>query len=429
MPLIFGIDICEDVTQITTMEQEGKEPVSLCFDAAMKNTLLPTVLYRQAATEQWFVGEEAETLAKAEEGEVLRDFFRAALLKDSLSYGGRDYPASFLLDRYVDGLLKLLAARYPGRKTEALIVTCEEADESGEPARRLGEILKARCVAGSRVLSHLESFLYYTLHQPAALWKNGSAAFEYGSSGMLLYRLRCVKENGERAVLAEYENHADKLPYERADGGGTEETACAFKQLAELSLHQKQTASLFITGRGFDGEWASGPIRALSADRRVFKGQNLYTQGACYAALEALQGGVCGETKFFMPGQVTAEIAVRAERDGKEVWVPLVKPGEAYEGIKRALDVIAVEETELCFAVRQAGETEASHIMLPLQEGGRAKKTPIRYRLRISFLHRDTAVLQVKDMGFGEITPTSYRIYEKIVTLSGAERKRALWEG
>ena len=52
-----------------------------------------------------------------------------------------------------------------------------------------------------------------------------------------------------------------------------EESHVLSKDFEEL---RQKVASLFVTGRGFEGNWVSDVLRLLSGGRRVFRGQNLY---------------------------------------------------------------------------------------------------------------------------------------------------------
>ena len=44
-------------------------------------------------------------------------------------------------------------------------------------------------------------------------------------------------------------------------------------------------SSVYLTGDGFDGDWMKQSVAFLCQGRRAFVGKNLYSKGACYAAL------------------------------------------------------------------------------------------------------------------------------------------------
>ena len=428
MQLVYGIDICKDITQISTIRQAGKEPEELFFDLNTQEKLLPTVLYL-GNDEKWYVCEEAYAQAEAEQGEVLKNFFSQAFSEEEITYQGTVYPSVFLLECYVTELIKRLEVIARGERPQHVVITCEELNQDEMAVQKLQQVLEAAGLAEfCEGRSHLESFVSYMVHQGEALWKNGAAAFEYGTSGIFFYYVNTFLGRDKKQLIADYAKYTDPLlvglpPTEPEEA---KKAAFSFGQQAGLLMNRRQAVSLFITGRGFDGDFAMEQIQAVSTNRRLFKGQNLYTQGACYAAYESTKGKTALLPQVYMPMQIVTDITLKIEQDGKEEWLVLATAGEQYSDIKRRFDVIVKGEPEFCFTIKRVG-AEPYHIMigLPIKEKQRQIN---RYQLRLFFLHRDRCVLQIKDMGFGAFHPTTYRIYEKILDLSKLERKTMIWE-
>ena len=428
MQLVYGIDICQDVTQISTIRQAGKEPEELFFDLNTQEKLLPTVLYL-GQTGKWFVCEEAYAQAELEQGEVLKDFFHAAFYEEEITYGETVYSSAFLLQCYMAGVVKRLEAMARGTKPDVVCITCEEINERDDLKQRLQDALKAAGIdAFCEVHSHLASFVSYMIHQGEALWKNGAAAFEYGTDGISFYYINTCVTREKRQLVADYDKKTDPLlgSMPPSDPEEAKKAAFSFGHLAGLLLNRRQAVSLYITGRGFEGNFAMEQIQTVSANRRLFKGQNLYTQGACYLAYERTKGRMALLPEIYMPNQIVADISLKIEQNGREEWFPLTKTGDEYLTLRKVFDVIVKGEPEFSFSIQRIG-TEPYHIMLGLPVKG-TEKEPNRYQLRLFFLHRDKCVLQIKDMGFGAFHPTTYRIYEKILDLSKLERKKMLWE-
>ena len=428
MQLVYGIDICQDVTQISTIRQAGKEPEELFFDINTQEKLLPTVLYL-GNDEKWYICEEAYAKAKAEQGAVLKNFFGQVFSEKEIIYQGSVYSSVFLLECYVVELIKRLEEIARGERPQHIVITCQELNQDEIAVQKFKHVLEAAGLAEfCEVRSHLESFVSYMVHQGEALWKNGAAAFEYGTSGIFFYYINTCFGRDKKQLIADYAKYTDLLfvglpPTEPEEA---KKAAFSFGQQAGLWMNRRQAVSLFITGRGFNGNFAMEQIQAVSTNRRLFKGQNLYTQGACYMAYESIKGRTALLPKVYMPMQIVTDITLKIEQDGKEEGLILATAGESYPDIKRSFDVIVKGEPEFCFAIKRVG-LEPYHIMLglPVKE----KQIQInRYQVRLFFLHRDRCVLQIKDMGFGMFQPTTYRIYEKILDLSKLERKTIIWE-
>ena len=428
MQLVYGIDICQDVTQISTIRQAGKQPEELFFNINTQEKLLPTVLYL-GNDENWYICEEAYAQAKTEQGEVLKNFFSRAFSEEEITYQGTIYQSVFLLECYVTELIKRLEVVSRGERPQRIVITCEELNQNEMAVQKLQYVLESAGIAQfCEARSHLESFVSYMVHQGEALWKNGAAAFEYGTSGIFFYHVNTCFGRDKTQLIADYAKYTDALfvglpPTEPEEA---KKAAFSFGQQAGLWMNRRQAVSLFITGRGFDGDFAMEQIQAISANRRLFKGQNLYTQGACYVAYEKTKGRAALLPKVYMPMQIVTDITLKIEQSGKEEGLVLATAGELYSDIKRSFDIIVKGEPEFCFTIKRVGG-EPYQIMLglPVKE----KQMHInRYQLRLFFLHRDRCVLQIKDMGFGTFYPTTYRIYEKILDLSKLERKKIIWE-
>ena len=314
-----------------------------------------------------------------------------------------------------------------GERPQYVVITCEELNQNEMAVQKLQHVLEAAGMAEfCEGRSHLESFVSYMMHQGEALWKNGAVAFEYGTSGIFFYHVNTCFGRDKRQLIADYAKYTDPLfsglpPTEPEEA---KKAAFSFGQQAGLWMNRRQAVSLFITGRGFDGNFAMEQIQAVSTNRRLFKGQNLYTQGACYAAYEETKGRAAFLPQVYMPMQIVTDITLKIEQNGKEEGLVLATAGETYLDIKRSFDIIVKGEPEFCFTIKRVG-AEPYHIMLGLP----VKQIQInRYQLRLFFVHRDRCVLQIKDMGFGAFHPTTYRIYEKILDLSKLERKTIIWE-
>ena len=52
-------------------------------------------------------------------------------------------------------------------------------------------------------------------------------------------------------------------------------------------------SAVYLVGREFEGEWMDKSFRFLCRKRRSFRGDNLYTMGACYAAMEENRATAC----------------------------------------------------------------------------------------------------------------------------------------
>lgn len=415
--LVLGIDLCDDITQVTVMRPYGAEPDAVSFDVNTRKEYLPTLLCVGESGE-WSISEGKEPGMK-----VLPPFFHAATKEEEVAFGEERYPAKRLLETYVSLLLAKLRERFEGKEIGFVAVTCEEANTRASVRELLYEIFGYREGFGTQctVLSHLEAFLQFVVRQEIGLWQNGSAAFDYATDGLLFYRMECRMAGGRRLLVTEYKDYSEEIPPGFIIDEDTGQGALTFERLAAEELRQK-VASLFVTGRGFEGSWVSDVLRLLSGGRRVFRGQNLYTQGACYAGTELFRGESNADFSVLTPEQITADIYLVAESAEQEEDVLLAAAGSFYREVNVRLDLIFDGTDKLTLKILPAGETTPKLLRFsPELSELRGDRTG-RYCLRVFFVKRDVMVIQLKDTGFGAFYPTSHRIYEEVVDFSRWEQ-------
>ncbi|MBQ9766963.1 MAG: hypothetical protein IJW37_02530 [Lachnospiraceae bacterium] len=414
--LVLGIDLCDDITQVTIMRPHAAEPDAVCFDARARKEFLPTVLY-VGRDGTWSVGEPV-----GKEDIVIANFFHKAVLGEEVSCNDAIYAGQALLELYIGLLLQKIKEHFPEYDMVFLAVTCEEANTNEEVRRLLGEVLAEQEAFCSRclVLSHLEAFLHFAVRQEEGLWKNGSAAFDYAAEGLLFYHTECRSAGGRRLLLADYKDYSEIIPAGFTKSDETERVALTFERLAGMAL-QKNAASLFVTGREFEGDWVSDVLRLLSSGRRVFRGENLYTQGACYAAAEEFRGEKNADFALLMPGQITCDVYLMAENAEQEEEVLLARVGDHYRQVQAEIEVLMDTTDKFSFKIVPAGGGKSFMIRVAPRDLELRPDRTSRYAVRVSFVKRDCMAIQIKDVGFGEFYPSGHRIYEELVELSQLE--------
>ena len=417
--LVLGIDLCDDITQVTAMRPHAAEPDAVCFDARTRKEFLPTLLCLGKDGE-WSIGE-----TMLPETAVLPPFFHAAVNGETVTFGETVYSGRELLERYVLLLMKKIKARFPDQTIGFVAITCEEANTNRAARQLLQDVFEATegTTIPCMVLSHLEAFLHFVIRQEEGLWKNGSAVFDYTTDGLLFYYMECRMANGRRLLVADYRDYSEEIPPEFISRGDDGRSALTFERLAGEALQQK-VASLFVTGRGFEGDWVSDVLRLLSSGRRVFRGQNLYTQGACYAGTEVFREEQNVDFSVLTPEQSTVDVYLLAETAEQEEGegVLLAKAGEVYGKINARAEVILDATDKLTFKILPAGQTTPKLIRVsPNLSEVRGDRTS-RYEVRLFFAKRDLMIIQLKETGFGAFYPPTYRIYEETVDFSHWEQ-------
>ena len=158
-------------------------------------------------------------------------------------------------------------------------------------------------------------------------------------------------------------------------------------------------------------------LKELCIGRRVFRGQNLFTKGACYAAREFAGEGKLDGFIFLDDDMIVSDIMIKTYHNAEVGEVALARAGTRWKDIDNSIDVIPDDEDEIEIIVRNVLEHEArAHILSLSGFSGRANRMT-RFTIRIRFADRNTCIVTLKDNGFGEFCPSSNRIWERYIKI------------
>jgi hypothetical protein len=195
--------------------------------------------------------------------------------------------------------------------------------------------------------------------------------------------------------------------------------ACRMADEKFLNILQKLCSgriisSAYLLGDGFRTEWNEQSLQFLCHNRRVFKGNNLFSRGACYGLLEKFEPSEMGQKHVFLgKDKLKSNIGMNVYRQGKETYYALLDAGENWYEVHKECDFLLEREKELAFVITPVNgkEREVREILL---QGGSMQDAPFtRYHMEISMCSPDTVQVRVADLGFGELFSSSGQVWEE----------------
>ena len=321
-----------------------------------------------------------------------------------------------LLEKYFRKIFGILRQRYQNNSIRQLVITLRNCTLQTE--ERLYGVMLALGIDRDRVkiISHTTGFMYYIVSQPKDVWVNDVALFDYGVNGLRYCQLSFGRKGTPTAVVADCVDLSEDISFEMLSQMSAERLAHAFESIANLTLHKKIITSLFVTGRGFEGDWATDVLRRLCMGRRVFLGQNLYTKGACYAARALVQNRL--QEYCFLPEEcIKASVSLRVYHDAQAYQLELASAGDNWKTAGTSCTLILDQCNELEFTVSDVVRKDKVLDIMTLDGPMRKERRATRLQLTFRFINRDTAVVKLKDIGFGEFYKTNYRVWEQILKI------------
>ena len=176
-------------------------------------------------------------------------------------------------------------------------------------------------------------------------------------------------------------------------------------------------SAVYLVGREFEGEWMDKSFRFLCRKRRSFRGDNLYTMGACYAAMEENGATACKDTLYLSDDMIQHNLGMWMEIRGQEGYYPLVNAGINWYMARHTCEFLLGDEKEVVIYSRTVRGEEMEHTLALSQLPDRPRWAT-RLRLDISFTAPDRCRVRAEDLGLGELYPSSGKIWEANISLS-----------
>lgn len=415
--IIVGYDLGNQYSQISYCTYENTVPETLSLVAGAQIYNIPTVLCKRQGISQWFYGKDARKHADLEDGILVDNLVESARKGESVLLEDEEYDPTALLTLFVKRSLTLLSMVSSPDKIAALMITCEVLDA------RMVEILDA-VVAGLSLKtklisyqSHLESFYHYTIKQPRELWQQQVLVCDYAGERMRFFRMECNRHTTPVVAFMEKEEY----PFLTGAAGIEEEALreSLFKQLderflglAEKVCESRMITSVYLIGEDFSEEWLKESLRFLCRNRRVFRGNNLYSKGACFCMAERLFPSEIGKTHVFLgEDKLKANIGMKLKRRGEDSYYALMDAGCGWYEAFGSVDFLLEEGNSFSLVItplngREVKCAEVTLEGLPVRTGAFS-----RLHMELKMTTESNVRLSVEDMGFGELFPASHQVW------------------
>lgn len=414
--LLLGIDLSDEFTQISFYQYQTNDVSSIAMSMDTTNPLVPTCLLVKESTKDWVFGEEAVRIKELNGGFYVDHLVTKAIHEQNIEIYQSVYTPEMLLSKYFKKILSYIRQHFLNCTIAKLVITLENTtpkvcDVVYAALKPLG-LDKDRAI----ILTRVQCFMYYILSQKQELWLNDVGLFQFDDNGMNYYRLSVNRRNSPIPVIVNKIELSSDFSLKLLEQEGVVRFSQRFETIANQLLYKRLTTSLFFTGKGFSGEWVDDTLKKLCVGRRVFKGQNLYTKGACYAA-KALQTNEFGSYLLLSDDMITSTISICLYHDAKENDYVLAKAGTPWWQVESEITVILDATKDLEFTVKNLLKKEPIREVFHIDNLMERENKTVRLSIQLHFVDRDTAVLTIRDTGFGDFYKTTHRIWEQTLSL------------
>ena len=414
---IIGYEINEKTCQISFYNDQQLEPETLEVDT--DNYQIPLIIGKLRDT--WAYGKEAKRLVTIKEGFTVTRLLERALAGEKIEFGEESYDAVWLLSKFVQMSLQA----FP--QIDGIVFTVPELSEE------LAKLLRGIAVRMNVDKQHIfiqdykESFCHYMFNQPKELWQYESALFYCDQDVIRAFMLRELKTGYRKgkesfvtvdkvaeAQMEELESVYPVLNVDKAKAADEH-----FKSFIQSVFDKKVVSSVFLTGDGFENNWYPNSLRVLCNGRRAFMGNNLYSKGACYTAMQRSMDLIDGPV-YLDETKMTEQICLKMRSRGEEGWYPLVAWGSHWYESDRQCEVLLEDNQDIEIHIESLVTGKLRVETVSLEGLPERKNYALRLRIRTMFTDERTCHITFEDVGFGEFFPPTGFFTEKVIELGGS---------
>lgn len=396
MPLCIGIDLCDEY--ITAYNIDDQKLLSV-----------PDMVCREKREDLWYIGEEAYRLALSGRG-VLTEKLLSLLKKDGTSTIQRKvYTAEVLLSKLIGTVMDELISPASILDVERLVISLKSPEKKDMDA-----CIKATTGIGIdrqkvSVISHEEAFIHYMLSQDRKLIYNMSGLFDLSGENLSFYRMRAVRGNVKISYIAESIDPEEtfRLGIIKNDSGseiGDRILVTAAKKYLKNDIY----SSILLTGKGFEStSWAGNFIKFICQKRKVIYEDSLFAIGASLYA-RSLNQAKASDVLLFCDTRTINTVSLNVTVNDRRAKLVMVSAGSSWYEVDTYAELIPKSQKYVDIEIDSVDRYKPSRTLrMELSDFPVRPDRCTRISVEIKFLNLNTLQIEIKDLGFGEIFPSS----------------------
>ena len=394
--IILGIDLSDAGTVLAVYGEEG------C-------TKVPTVICRIRNTGEWYVGEKAYEKVLDGTG-IITDKLLSLTSRDGFAtldgnrFSGKELLTQFL-KRVIEQAFERLNFDYPSD----IVVSLPEVDK--HTVQKVYDcLLKLGYRVGHvHVISRSESFIYYVMSQSSDIYSNHVGLFSMENACLTYYEMKVQRKGrnvtvyADREVLDESFNLDILSSQAGARLGDKILTSCA-----ERLLRNKVFSAVILTGKGFETqEWAPSFMKFVCQRRKVFVDDEVFARGAGFrgydfAAEKPVFSFIC-----ICDGRLESSVYIDISQEDRVVPYPIASIGDPWHDIERSIRLIPNGINTLELSVIPMEARQRRKVRIPLDFLPQRPNRTTMISLKVSFNDSRTMLVDIRDLGFGELYPAT----------------------
>lgn len=267
---------------------------------------------------------------------------------------------------------------------------------------------------------YLSSFFCYSVNQRRELWNGDVALLECEKDILSGYVLHIDRTKSPALASVEKVQTTpldEKARDGRDDFNWDRERDRLFFEFLKKVFERRNVVTCYLIGDYFSPDWAVRSFRFLTSRKHVFQGGNLYSRGACYAAMERCSMLKARDILFLGADIIQDNLSMNLRVHGKETDWPIISAGINWYEAHYECDLIPDADRNITiWSKPMKGGEEVAHI-LRLDHFPNRPNRASRLRLSVYFTAPECCCVEVEDLGFGGLFRSSGRKWKRRIIL------------
>lgn len=406
---IVGYDISTEYTQISVFCEDDDNPVTVSMTSGSEDYNIPAVLFKREDVNQWYFGREAQNFNEVEKGQIVDHLWERALVGDGVIVVNEEFDPVALLALYIKRSFSLIKSFKPDKISGIMFSVPELTKRAIEVLEEVSGTLGFK---DTRVAfeGREEGIFYYVIHQPHELWRQDVLVYDFSGDELKGFRFH-INRNAVPCV-AFVEGERSKIYKEDTDKDAR------FLEMVKKDTEKGVVSLGYLIGPGFEEKWCNESLRELCRNRRVFKGNNLYSKGACYALRARMtEPDLRSSLVFLGKDKLKVNVGMTLKRANEESYYAILDGGENWYDAKKEFDIILESGNSFEVTLTPLDGKNARNIDVVLDGLTQREWGATRVHLKFYMESDDTLRICATDMGFGEIYPSTYQLFTKQIKL------------
>ncbi|MBP9995947.1 MAG: hypothetical protein KBT19_01570 [Lachnospiraceae bacterium] len=411
--IAVGYDLSNKYAQISYISSSDDSGKTVSNIPGSEEYNMPLCLFKRSEVNQWFVGRETVGYSTTEEGAIVDRLWERALLGEDVTVAEDTFDPIALLGLYVKRSMAYLYAEVDKKDIKGIMFTVPSLTKR---AIEVLEMISTSFVdAGISVgfQGRDESIFYYTIKQPQELWQYDTFVFDYEDGVINTYRFNINKRTKPYVAFVDNvdeTNLSAELSYDELDN--------TFLDIVRNTTDGHIVTCAYLLGEGFSGDWCKESLRELCRNRRAFRGNNLYSRGACYAMQERLQREDGSRNIVFLgKDKLRANVGMNVIRCREQSYLALLNGGDNWFDSRVSKEMILDKGNSVNLVITPLDGRNVKEVTVVLE--GLAEREPMATRIRVETIMESQSTLRINvtDLGFGEFYPATNQVFTKQIQL------------